>query len=63
MSQDNNMLVARIRKNDDLLRNHFKDIKPNDRAYEIRRLLEKAITEEAKEKAYIEELKQKEKQQ
>lgn len=57
MSQDNQMLVARIRKNDDVLRDYFNEIKPNDRAYEIRRLLEKAIKSEKEEQSYIEQLK------
>lgn len=39
-------LFARVRKNDDVLREHFEKIKDGDRAYEIRRLLEKAILEE-----------------
>lgn len=60
MSQDNDTLVARIRKNDDLLREHFSKIKPNDRAYEIRRLLEKAILQEREEQKLIEKMKQEE---
>lgn len=36
-------LFARIRKSDDLLREHFATIKEGDRAHEIRRLLEIAI--------------------
>lgn len=57
MSKDNNLvLFARIRQNDDLLREYFTKIKPNDRAYEIRRLLEKAIKIEQEEKRMIEEL-------
>lgn len=51
------MLVARIRQNDDLLREHFSEIKPNDRAYEIRRLLEKAIKIEQEDQQLIEKLK------
>lgn len=44
-----NRLFARIRKGDDLLRGHFSDVKEGDRAYEIRRLLEKAIKVEQDE--------------
>ena len=43
-------LFARIRKSDDVLREHFESIKDGDRAYEIRRLLEKAILQEREEK-------------
>lgn len=39
-------LYARIRKHDDILREHFSKINNGDRAYEIRRLLNKAILAE-----------------
>lgn len=57
MSADNDRLYARIRKSDDLLREHFKNIKDGDRAYEIRRLLEKAIKIEREEQKYYEKIK------
>lgn len=41
-------LVARIRKEDNVLREHFSTIKESDYPYEIRRLLEKAILIERK---------------
>lgn len=43
-------LTARIRRDDTLLKNHFSDIKDSDHAYEVRRLLEKAIKIEQEEK-------------
>jgi hypothetical protein len=48
------VLVARIRKDDDLLREYFSKIKPSDWSYEIRRLLEKAILIEQREKEAME---------
>lgn len=57
MSEKPITLVARIRKDDDLLRNYFKDIKPSDHAYEIRRLLEKSILIELEEQKEIEKIK------
>lgn len=59
---DNKMLVARIRKDDHLLREYFSKIKPSDHAYEIRRLLEKAIKIEQKEKEMIQQLKEENKE-
>ncbi len=50
------LLVARIRKDDELLREHFSGIKPSDHAYEIRRLLEQAILSERKKKEYYKSL-------
>lgn len=47
-------LYARIRKGDDLLREHFSTIKESDHSYEVRRLLEKAIKIERKEQEMIE---------
>ncbi|MBR2246156.1 hypothetical protein [Oceanobacillus profundus] len=55
---DKQMLVARIRKDDHILRDYFNDIKQSDRAYEVRRLLEKAIIIEQKEKEEIRKLKE-----
>lgn len=43
-------LTARIRKDDVLLKEHFEHIKESDHAYEVRRLLEKAIEIEQEEK-------------
>ena len=43
-----NRLYARIRKRDEVIRNHFTSIDGKNRAKEIRRLLEKAILEENK---------------
>lgn len=51
-------LFARIRKSDDLLREHFENIKDGDRAYEIRRLLEKAIKIEREEQQNYEKAKE-----
>lgn len=51
------VLVARIRKDDDLLREYFSNIKQSDWPYEIRRLLEKAIKIERKEKEIVEKVK------
>lgn len=48
-------LYARIRKGDDLLRDHFSKIKESDHSYEVRRLLEKAIKIERKQKEMIED--------
>ncbi|KAF2421668.1 MULTISPECIES: hypothetical protein [Bacillus subtilis group] len=48
-------LYARIRKGDDLLREHFSQVKESDHAYEVRRLLEKAIKIERKQKEMIED--------
>jgi hypothetical protein len=47
---ENDRLFARIRRDDDLIKEHFETVKRGDRAYEIRRLLEKAIKIERKEK-------------
>lgn len=43
-------LTARIRKEDELIKEHFSGIKDSDYPYEIRRLVEKAILIERKEK-------------
>ncbi|MFE9081989.1 hypothetical protein [Bacillus mobilis] len=50
-------LVARIRKDDHLIREHFNKIKTSDHPYEIRRLLEKAIKIEQEEQELIEKVK------
>ncbi|HFF1838887.1 hypothetical protein P4388_32005 [Bacillus thuringiensis] len=50
-------LVARIRKDDHILREHFDKIKSSDHPYEIRRLLEKAIKMEKEEQELIEKAK------
>lgn len=47
-------LYARIRKDDDIIREHFEGIKSSDHPYEVRRLLEKAIKIERKEKEILE---------
>lgn len=47
-------LYARIREEDTLIREHFSKIKQSDHAYEVRRLLEKAIKIEQKEKEILE---------
>lgn len=46
VKETSDRLFARIRKSDDVLREHFSKVKDGDRAYEIRRLLEKAILAE-----------------
>lgn len=46
-------LVARIRKDDHLIREHFDKIKTSDHPYEIRRLLEKAIKIEQEEQELV----------
>lgn len=50
-------LVARIRKDDNVIREHFDNIKPSDHPYELRRLVEKAIKIEQEEKELIEKAK------
>jgi hypothetical protein len=52
------LLVARIRKDDVVLREYFSNIKQSDWAYEIRRLLEKAIEIEKKEKEIVKKVKE-----
>lgn len=47
-------LYARIRKDDDIIREYFEEIKASDHPYEVRRLLEKAIKIERKEKEILE---------
>lgn len=47
-------LIARIRKEDNLIKEHFSKVKDSDYPYEIRRLIEKAIVIEQKEKEFIE---------
>lgn len=49
-------LFARIRQDDIIIKEHFEMIKPSDHAYEVRRLLEKAILIERKEKEIINKL-------
>jgi|GEM_PF-6068331 len=49
-------LYARIREDDVIIREHFANIKPSDHPYEIRRLLEKAILIERKEKEILEKV-------
>lgn len=49
-------LYARIREEDKLIREHFSKIKEGDYSYEIRRLLEKAIKIEQKEKKILKEM-------
>lgn len=51
---ENDRLFARIRQSDTILKEHFEFIKKGDRAHEIRRLLEKAIVIERKEKEILE---------
>jgi hypothetical protein len=46
-------LYARIRKEDDVLREHFSNVKKADHAFEVRRLLEKAILIERKEQEIL----------
>jgi hypothetical protein len=46
-------LYARIRNGDDVIRNHFESVKQSDHPYEVRRLLEKAILIERKEKEIL----------
>lgn len=50
-------LYARIRKDDDIIREHFEEVKESDHPYEVRRLLEKAIKIERKEKEILENIK------
>ncbi len=47
-------LYARIRKDDKLIREHFDEVKQSDHPYEVRRLIEKAIKIERKEKEILE---------
>lgn len=47
-------LYARIRKDDDIIREHFETVKQSDHPYEVRRLIEKAIIIERKEKEILE---------
>lgn len=49
-------IQARIRDDDEILREHFSSIKKSDHPYEVRRLLEKAILIERKEKEILEEV-------
>lgn len=51
MSKDR--LYARIREDDVIIREHFDTIKSSDYSYELRRLLEKAIVIERKEKEIL----------
>lgn len=46
-------LYARIREDDDIIREHFAEVKQSDHPYEVRRLLEKAIKIERKEKEIL----------
>ncbi len=48
------VLNARIRQDDTIIREHFSQIKDGDYPYEIRRLIEKAILIERKEKEFTE---------
>ncbi len=47
-------IQARIRDDDHILREYFSSIKKSDHPYEVRRLLEKAILIERKEKQFLE---------
>jgi hypothetical protein len=47
---------ARIREDDTIIREHFEEVKKSDHPYEVRRLLEKAILIERKEKEILEEI-------
>ncbi len=47
-------IQARIRDDDDIIREHFLSVKKSDHPYEVRRLLEKAILMERKEKQILE---------
>lgn len=47
-------IYVRIRKSDELIRNHFSSINEADYPYEARRLLNKSIELEQKEKKKIE---------
>lgn len=47
---------ARLRADDQIIKEHFQEVKKSDHAYEVRRLLEKAILMERKEKEILEEL-------
>ena len=49
-------VFARIRKDDTIIKEHFENIKDSDTSYEVRRLLEKAILIERKEKQVIENI-------
>jgi hypothetical protein len=49
-------LQARIRQDDKIIREHFSNIKKSDHPYELRRLVEKAIVSEQKEKELLEEV-------
>lgn len=46
-------LQARIRQDDEVIRDHFKKIKKSDHPYELRRLVEKAILIERKEEELL----------
>lgn len=50
MANKDNMLYARIRKDDHAIREHFNKVKNSDWAYEIRRLIEMGIAEEERQK-------------
>lgn len=54
--QEVDQLYARVRKDDDLLREYFSNIKKADRPYEVRRLLEKSIKLEQKQQEIIENI-------
>jgi hypothetical protein len=56
--KDDFLLQARLRKDDILLKKYFSKIKKGDWPYEIRRLLEKSIKTEQKEKQLLEKAKE-----
>lgn len=49
-------LQARVRSEDNIIREHFSKFKKSDHAYETRRLVEKAIKIERKEKEMLERI-------
>lgn len=55
-------LQARVREDDTLIREHFAGVKKSDHAHELRRLVEKAIAIERKEKELLEEAKKQKEQ-
>lgn len=59
---DPQRVTARLRKEDNLLREHFSKVKSSDQAYEVRRLLEKAIKMERKEQEILQKALESQKQ-
>jgi len=57
LANKENILYARIRKDDTLIRDHFDQVKSSDWAYEIRRLIEIGIKEDKKQKELLENIK------